>query len=247
VNHNAPLPAQSKGMIMGQDINITGKDGTFGGYLATPASGKGPGVVIIQEIFGVNPWVRSVADWYAGHGFMSLALDLFWRIKPGVVLDPTKDDELKAGFDYYGKFNVETGVEDVQSAITTLRGLPGCTGKVGHMGFCLGGLLTYLAAARTDSDAASSYYGGGINTKLDEVATITKPTILHIAGDDEYIPAAAQEKIKDGVKGNPNITVYVYPGTQHAFCRSTDPRHYDAAACTLAHGRTLELFKKSLA
>ena len=232
---------------MGKDIDITGKDGTFGGYLATPASGSGPGIVIVQEIFGVNPWVRSVADWYAAQGYMALALDLFWRIKPGIILDPTKDDELKVGFDCYGKFNAETSVEDIQATITTLRELPGCSGKVGHTGFCLGGLLTYLAAARTDSDAAASYYGGGINNSLGEIPKIAKPTVLHLAGDDEYIPAAAQEAIKDGVKSNPNIAVYVYPGTQHAFCRANDPRHYDAAACNLAHSRSLEMFKKALA
>ena len=233
--------------MAGKDITINGKDGSFGGYLATPASGKGPGVVVIQEIFGVNPWVRSVTDWYASQGYMALALDLFWRMKPGVILDPMKDDEMKQGFDYYGKFDVDKGVEDVQTTITTLRGLPGCTGKVGHLGFCLGGLVSYLAAARTDTDACASYYGGGLNTKLDEVPEIKKPTILHLAGDDNYIPAEAQEQIKAAVKSNPQIEVYVYPGTAHAFCRANDPRHYNAEACTLAHSRTVDLFKKALA
>ncbi len=233
--------------MAGKDITITGKDGAFGGYLATPASGKGPGVVVIQEIFGVNPWVRSVTDWYASQGYMALALDLFWRMKPGVMLDPMKDDEMKQGFDYYGKFNIDKGVEDVQTTITTLRGLPGCTGKVGHLGFCLGGLVSYLAAARTDTDACASYYGGGMDGKLGEAAKIKKPTILHLAGDDNYIPAPAQEKIKAAVKSNPQISVYIYPGTQHAFCRSNDPRHYNAEAASLAHSRTVDLFKKALA
>jgi carboxymethylenebutenolidase len=233
--------------MTGKNITITGKDGTFGGYLATPAGGKGPGVVIIQEIFGVNPWVRSVADWYAVQGYVAIAPDLFWRMQPGVILDPMKNEELKQGFEYYGKFNVDKGVEDIQATITTLRGIEGCSGKVGHLGFCLGGLVAYLTAARTDSDACSSYYGGGINTKLEEVANIKKPTILHLAGDDEYIPADAQEKIKSATSSNPNISVYVYPGTQHAFCRANDPRHYNAAACTVAHSRTVDLFKKALA
>jgi carboxymethylenebutenolidase len=233
--------------MAGKDITITGKDGDFSGYLATPASGKGPGVVIIQEIFGVNPWVRSVADWYAGQGYMALALDLFWRIKPGVQLDPTKDAEFKEGFGYYQQFNLDKGVEDIQTTITTLRNMPGCTGKVGNLGFCLGGLLSFLTAARTDTDACSSYYGGGINTMLGEAAKIKKPTLLHLAGNDDYIPAEAQAAIQDGVKGNANITVHVYPGTAHGFCRDTDPRHHDAAARTLAHGRTIELFKTALA
>ena len=230
-----------------KDITFTGKDGSFGGYLATPGNGKGPGVVIIQEIFGINPWVRSVTDWYAGQGYMALALDLFWRIKPGVQLDPTKEAEFKTAFEYYNKFSVDKGVEDIQTTIATLRSLPGCSGKVGNLGFCLGGLLSYLAAARTDTDASASYYGGGINTKLAEAAKIKKPTLLHLAGSDDYIPAPAQEEIKQGVKSHPQITVHVYPGTAHGFCRDIDPRHYNAAACKLAHGRTLDLFKKALA
>jgi carboxymethylenebutenolidase len=233
--------------MAGKDITITGKDGTFGGYLATPASGKGPGVVIIQEIFGVNPWVRSVADWYAGQGYMALAPDLFWRSKPNIQLNPTIESEFKEGFGYYQQFSVDKGVEDIQATIDTLRKMPGGTGKVGNLGFCLGGLLSYLTAARTDTDACSSYYGGGINTMLAEAGKIKKPTILHLAGNDDYIPADAQAAIKDGTKANSNITVYVYPGTHHGFCRDTDPRHYDADACKTAHGRTLELFKKALA
>ncbi len=233
--------------MAGKDITITGSDGSFGGYLAAPAGGKGPGVVIIQEIFGVNPWVRSVTDWFASQGYMALALDLFWRLKPGIQLDPTKEAEFKTGLEYYGKFSVDKGVEDIQTTISTLRKLPGCTGKVGHLGFCLGGLLSYLAAARTDSDACASYYGGGINTMLGEAAKIKKPTLLHLAGNDDYIPAAAQEQIKAGVKDNPQVTVHVYPGTAHGFCRDIDAKHYDAAACKLAHGRTLDLFKKALA
>lgn len=227
-------------------ITIAGADGAFGGYLAAPASGKGPGIVVIQEIFGINPWIRTVTDWYASQGYMALALDLFWRIQPGVQLDPTKDAEFKQGLDLYGKLDFAKALEDIQTTITTLRALPGCSGKVGHLGFCLGGLLTFLAAASTDSNAASSYYGGGINTKLDLIPAIKIPTLVHLAGDDDYIPPAAQEQVKAAAKSNPNISVHVYPGTHHGFCRSADPRHYNAAAADLAHSRTLELFKTAL-
>jgi len=233
--------------MAGKDITITGKDGSFGGYLSSPASGKGPGVLVIQEIFGINPWVRGICDWYASQGYIALAPDLFWRLKPGIQLDPMKDADFKQGLDYMGKFNFDQGVGDIQTTITTLRTSPGSTGKVGHIGFCMGGFLAFLTAARTDSDAGACYYGGGTHSVLGEAPKIKKPTVLHFAGNDEYMPIAAQEQIKDAVKGNPNVTVYVYPGTAHGFCRSTDPRHYDAAACTLAHSRTLDLFKKALA
>jgi carboxymethylenebutenolidase len=232
---------------MGKEISISGKDGSFMGYLATPASGKGPGVVVIQEVFGINPWMRSVTDWYASQGYMALALDLFWRLKPGIQLDPMKDAEFKQALDYYGQFNVDKGVEDIQATITHLRKTPGCNGKVGNLGFCLGGLLSFLTAARTDTDASSSYYGGGVNTKLDEASKIKKPTLVHLAGNDDYIPKPAQDQIVAGLKDNKNVTVHIYPGTAHGFCRETDPRHYNADACKLAHGRTLELFKKALA
>lgn len=233
--------------MTGKDITINGKDGSFTGYLAAPPSGKGPGIVVIQEIFGVNPWVRSVADWYAAQGFMALAPDIFWRMKPGVQLDPTVDAQLQEGFGYYQKFDVDKGVEDIQATIDTLRRLPGCTGKVGNLGFCLGGLLSYLTATRTDTDASASYYGGGINTKLDEVAKIKAPTILHLAGSDSYIPQDAIDAIRAAVRDKSNISLHVYPGMPHAFCRANDPRHFNAEACALAHGRSVDLFRSALA
>ncbi len=232
---------------MGQDITVSGNDGSFGGYLATPASGKGPAVVVIQEIFGVNPWVRSVADMMAAQGYIAVAPDLFWRIAPGVQLDPTKPDEQKRGFELYGKYDFEKALADIQSTMTYLRTAPGASGKVGNMGFCAGGLLSYLCAARTDTDASSSYYGGGISGKLDLMEKIKKPTLLHLAGVDDFVPTEAQVKIKEAAAGNPNVTVYDYPGVHHGFCRDIDPRNYDAAACTLAHSRTLALFKSALA
>ncbi len=232
---------------MGKDITISGKDGAFGGYLATPASGTGPAVVVIQEIFGVNPWVRSVADMMAAEGYMTLAPDLFWRIAPGIQLDPTKPDEKKHAFALYGKYDFDKALEDIQSTMTHLRGLPGSSGKVGAMGFCAGGLLTYMAAARSDGDAFSSYYGGGINGKLDLMGQIKKPTLLHLAAIDDFVPAEAQAKISDAAAGNANVTVHVYPGVHHGFCRVPDPSVYDAGACQLAHGRTFELFNKHLA
>lgn len=232
--------------MSGKDITIEGKDGSFTGYLAVPESGTGPGVVIIQEIFGINPWIREVADRYAAQGYIALAPDLFWRIKPGIQLDPTVEAEFREGLDYYGRFDVDKGVQDIQAAITVLRGMKGCTGKVGNLGFCLGGFLSYLTAARTDTDASASYYGGGIHTKLDEAANIRTPTLLHLAGNDSFVPQEALDAIVTGVQGHGAITVHVYPGMPHAFCRAHDPRHYNAEACALAHQRTLELFKGAL-
>jgi len=232
--------------MAGSTISIKGKDGDFGGYLSMPPKG-GPGVVVIQEIFGINTWVRTVCDMMARNGFVALAPDLFWRLKPGVELHPYYPEDFQVGLDYYGKFNAEKGVEDIQAAITTLRGTKGCTGKVGNMGFCLGGTLSYLSGARTDTDASSGYYGVGIENLLGEVPKIKKPMLINIAGADPYAPQEAVDKIQAAVKSNPNITVHVYPGLDHGFCRDTDPNHYNAEGAKLAHGRTIELFKKALA
>ena len=232
--------------MSGTEIQISTGDGDMMGYLATPASGSGPGVVVIQEVFGVNPWLRQVCDWLAGEGYMALAPDLFWRLQPGVQLDPTQEEEFQQALDLYGKFDVEAGVKDIQASITHLRGLDGCSGKVGTTGFCLGGLLAYLTATRTDSDAASAYYGVGIEGMLGESGNIKVPTLLHIAGADAFVPPEAAAQVRDGLAGHAQVTIHDYPGLGHGFCRETDPSHYDAVGAEAANGRTLELFKSAL-
>jgi carboxymethylenebutenolidase len=232
--------------MSGSTISIKGTDGTFSGYLSMPPKG-GPGVVVIQEIFGVNTWVRSVCDMFAREGFVALAPDLFWRIKPHVELHPVFEEDFNEAVEgYYKKFDVDKGMQDIQAAITTLRGVKGCTGKVGNIGFCLGGLLSYLAATRTDADASSSYYGVGIDGKLDEAAKIKKLLQLHIAGADPYVPAEALAKIQAAVKGKSGVEVLVYPGLDHGFARDTDAKHYSAEGTKQAHGRTLAMFRTAL-
>lgn len=232
---------------MGKDITVSGKDGAFGGYLAMPSSGRGPAVVVIQEVFGINKWVRSVADMLAAEGYIALAPDLFWRIAPGIRLDPAKPEEFQKGLELYGKYDFDKALQDILATIAHLRTAPGATGKVGSIGFCAGGLLSYMCAAADGADANASYYGGGINGKLDLMGQIKKPTLLHLAGVDDFMPTEAQDKIKNAAARNPAVTVHVYPGVHHGFCRDIDPRNYDAAACKLAHSRTLSLFKEALA
>lgn len=231
---------------MGQDITIQGKDGNFGGYLAKPASGTGPGVVVIQEIFGVNAFVRATADWLASEGFMALAPDLFWRIEPGIQLTDQSEAHWARAFECYKAFDVAKGVEDIQATVTALRGIQGCTGKVGATGYCLGGLLAYLTATRTDADAAVGYYGVGIEGMLDEAKAIAKPLILHIACEDGFVNKDAQAAVHKGLDGNPHVTIHDYAGQDHAFARMGG-EHYDKASADLANGRTLSLFRSALA
>lgn len=231
--------------MAGQDVTINGEDGNFSAYLAAPASGRGPGIVVIQEIFGVNAVMRGVADALAARGYFALCPDLFWRIEPGVQITDKTDAEWKKAFDLMGKFNPDTGVKDIQSTIDHLRKLNGCTGKVGAVGYCLGGLLAYLTACRTDSDASVGYYGVNIHQKLDEAKNIKKPLMLHIAEKDQFVPPPAQKQIIDGLSGNPHVTIHTYPEMDHAFAREGGA-HYDHACAELANGRTQTFFRQHL-
>jgi carboxymethylenebutenolidase len=231
--------------MAGRDITISGADGTFSGYLATPSSGRGPGIVVVQEIFGVNPAMRDLVDGFAAHGYLALAPDLFWRLEPGVQLTDKTDAEWKRAFDLMGRFDPDRGVADIQAAIDTLRVQSGCTGKVGTVGYCLGGLLAFLTATRTNTDAAVGYYGVNIHEKLGEAKNIKKPLMLHIAGKDQFVPPEAQKKIQDGLRGNPLVTLHLYPEMDHAFAR-VGGAHYDKACADLANGRTSTFFRQHL-
>lgn len=224
---------------MGQSVTIQGKDGAFGGYLATPPSGSGPGIVVIQEIFGINDVMRQLSDRLAAQGYVALAPDLFWRLKPGIQLSDKTDAEWKEALDLMGRFDRDKGVEDIQATITHLRGLS--SGKVGAVGYCLGGLLAYLTAARTDSDATVGYYGVNIPNYLDEAGNIKKPLLLHIAAEDGFVSKAAQARMLAGLKDNPLVTAFTYPGVDHAFARPGG-KNFDTGAADLANSRTDTFF-----
>ena len=227
------------------DITITGKDGTFSGYLAKPASGKGPGILLIQEIFGVNKVMRDLADGFAASGYVVLCPDLFWRQEPGIQITDKTEAEWQHAFKLYQGFNEAKGVEDLQTTLAVLRKTEGCTGKVGSVGYCLGGKLAYLMATRSDADANVGYYGVGIEGALEEAKNIKKPLMLHVAEKDQFCPPEAQAKIKAALSDNSHVTLYSYAGCDHAFAR-VGGAHYDKAAADTANERTAAFFKKSL-
>ncbi len=232
---------------MAEWIDITALDGSgsFKAYHAAPASGPAPVVVVIQEIFGVNAGIQTICDRWAANGFHAIAPDMFWRQQPGVVLTDKTENEWQQAFGFYQGFNVDKGIEDIEAAIRAGRTLPDTNGKVGVSGYCLGGLLTYLAATRTDADAGSSYYGGGIDGRLSESHAIARPLMLHLAMEDEYINAEAQAKIHGALDGHPRVTIHDYPGVDHAFARINGIHRNDAAA-DLADQRTLAFFREHL-
>jgi carboxymethylenebutenolidase len=228
------------------ELTIRAADGGgFSGYLATPKSGKGPGILVIQEIFWVNKVMRDIADGFAAQGYAALCPDLFWRQEPGIqITDRTKEEWARA-FQLYQGFDEAKGVDDLKATLAHLRKLPACTGKVGAVGYCLGGKLAYLMATRSDVECSVGYYGVGIDKALDEAGKIARPLMLHIAEQDEYCPPAAQQAIKAALGKNARVTIHSYPGVDHAFARNGG-EHYDKAAAESANKRTADFFKQHL-
>ena len=229
------------------EVTIRASDGSgsFKAYLATPKSGKGPGILLIQEIFGINKVMRDLADGYAARGYTVMCPDLFWRQEPGVdITDQTKAEWDKA-FKLFQGFDTDKGVDDLKATLAALRGHAASTGKAGAVGYCLGGKLAYLMAARSDSDANVGYYAVGLADLLDEAKNIRKPLLLHVANKDQFVPPEAQAKVKAALQGNAQVTLCDYAQQDHAFAR-LGGEHYDKAAADLANQRTADFFKKHL-
>lgn len=231
---------------MGEHVTIKTTDGEFAAYVAHPAKATAPAVVVIQEIFGVNQVMRDITDGLAGQGYLAICPDLFWRIEPGIDITDSTQADMNRAFELYNAFDTDKGVEDIQATIDHIRADPGCSGKVGAVGFCLGGLLAYLTAARTDADASVAYYGVGIEKNLVEVEKLARPLLLHIAEEDGFVPKEAQQLIIASLKDHPQIEIHTYPGRDHAFARPGG-QNYDEADAKLAGGRSLAFFAKALA
>lgn len=228
------------------DIKIKSLEGKeFGAYCAMPEGGQGPGMIVIQEIFGVNANMRKICDDYAAKGYIAVAPDLFWRQQPNVQLTDKTPAEWDEAMDLMKGFNVEAGVRDLLSTVAAVRSMKGCSGKVGAVGFCLGGKLAFLMATRSDIDATVSYYGVELDKYLDEVHDIRMPLILHMAALDKYADEKVRAKIIKTTSRNPAITVYVYEGVDHAFAR-INGQNYNKEAADLANQRTFDFFAKHL-
>lgn len=229
----------------GKVVHVTGHDGAFSAYLASPEGAPRAGVVVIQEIFGVNAVMRETADAYAAQGYVAICPDLFWRIEPNVQLTDKSEAEWNRAFELMNAFDPDKGVDDIDATIDYLRDQIGVK-KVGAVGYCLGGMLAYLTAARTDVDASVAYYGVSLDKRLEEAEKLAQPLLLHIAGKDRFVPPAAQEVIKAGLHNHPQVTINTYDAQDHAFARQGGA-HYDAAAAELANRRTADFFREHLA
>jgi carboxymethylenebutenolidase len=210
--------------------------GKYGAYLSLPPAGKGPGLVLFQEIFGVNRHIRAVADQYALDGFVVLAPDLFWRDAPRVELGYEGADRERALVLMKGA-DPKLLAEDVKTTVAALRARPELAGKVGAVGYCMGGRLAYIAAATAGVDAASSFYGGGIQDQLERAASISCPMQFHYGAKDTAIPMEAVEKVKAAFAGK-KAEFWIYPDAGHGF-NCWDRASYHPASAALGHGRTL--------
>ena len=228
-----------------ESMTITSADGAFSAYVAKPAQDKAPAIVVLQEIFGVNAVMRGVCDTLATQGYLAICPDLFWRIEPGIDITDQSEAEWKRAFELFNAFDVEQGVADIAATIDAVRARPDVNGKVGAVGYCLGGLLAYLTATRTDSDASVSYYGVGIEKYTAEADKLARPLLLHIAEEDQFTPKPVQELILTALKNHPQIEIHTYPGRDHAFARPGG-EHYHAEDAALAEARSLAFLHQNL-
>ena len=228
---------------MMNQITVHGQDGTFAAYIARPKTSPAPAVVVLQEVFGVNADIRRHCDELAEQGFVAIAPDLFWRQEPGVDLNVTSEDDWQHGLRLYQAYDRDAGVKDIKETIDAVRKLPECNGKVALLGYCLGALMVFMTAVRNDGiDAAVWYHGGDTEKYLGEVDGLTAPLLMHLAEEDEFISKAAQAEIKAALAKKPHTTVYSYAAQNHAFSRHNGA-HYNAAAATLANGRTSQFLR----
>ena len=218
---------------------------TIPAYIARPAGPAKAAIIVIPEIFGVNPGIRQKCDTWASDGYLAIAPDIFWRFAPGIELDPDVPDQLQEAFGYFGQYDPDLGVQDIEAAIRHIRGTEG-VGKVGLVGYCLGGRMAYMAAARTDIDASVGYYGVMIDQMLGESHAIAKPLMLHIPTADHFVGPEAQAAIHAGLDSHPKVTLHDYEGLDHGFAAEMGDRR-DEAGAQLADSRTRAFLAANLA
>lgn len=209
-------------------------------YVARP-DGKARGAIIVyQEIFGVNPGIRKMADEWASRGYLAVAPDVFWRQQPGVEFDADVPDQFQQAIAMMMKHDFDQGIADVEAVIHWIRSEQGVT-NVGFVGFCMGGRVAYMAATRTDIDASVGYYGVMINQMLGEKHAIARPLMLHIPTADGFVPPEAQLAIHQGLDDHPKVTLHDYEGMDHGFAAQSGSRRMEDAA-QLADARTAAFF-----
>lgn len=231
-------------MSLNETIPTLEGDASFGAYLARPEGTPRAAIIVIQEIFGVNPGIRRKCDKLAAEGYLALAPDLFWRLQPGFEADPDIESEFQTALEMMGRFDQDLAIRDIEACIHHIRRTLGIA-KVGCVGYCLGGRLAFLAAARTDIDASVGYYGVSIDGLLGEKHAIANPLMLHIPTADGFVPRETQAAMHAGLDDHPKVTLYDYEGLDHGFATEMGKRRVEEAA-QLADRRTAAFFAEHL-
>jgi|SRR5579872_5381727 len=223
--------------------------GQFAGHTVVPDAGSGPGLLVIQEIFGVSPYIREVCDRVAALGYVAMAPDLYWRIAPGVSIDEQDPDALQQGLGYGGRLDFEAAVGDAVAALQHLRGLPevaAAGGRAGVMGFCLGGGISYRVAAAADPDCAISYYGSAVPDALGLAGQIACPILFHFGLEDQYLNRERQAAVQKAFAGNPLAEFHHHEGAGHAFDNHNSAMFSHPEAAAAAWGQTRAFLRERL-
>jgi len=218
--------------------------GDFEAWLATPASGRGPGLIVLAEIYNANDWVRSVVERYAAQGFVAIAPDLYWRQQQGVYLPYTPEGQ-QQGRAMGAAMDLPLFIEDLRACTQWLRQRPECAGRVGTVGFCLGGKLVWLGLSQHAVDAGVAYYAVQLADHLDTAKTINSPLLMHFGSLDHRVPPDLYETVRGRLAGKPNTHTYWYEGADHGFDRDGYPPYHPEAA-SLARQRTLDFLVQHL-
>lgn len=223
-------------------------EGEFFAYVAAPDGAPRAAIIVIPEIFGINPGIRQKCDKLAAEGYLAVAPEIFWRFAPGVELDPDVPEQMEQALGYFGQYDPNEGVKDIEATIHAIRaGIEGYAPvqKVGAVGYCLGGKLAYMTAARTDIDASVGYYGVMIDQMLNEKNAIAKPLMLHIPTKDGFVSPEAQKAMHEGLDDHPRVTLHDYEGLDHGFATEMGDRRNEEGA-KLADSRTAAFFAEHL-
>jgi carboxymethylenebutenolidase len=225
--------------------SIAVDDGRFDLTVWLPERGRGPGLLLIQEIFGVGPYIRSVAEDLARLGYVVGAPDLFWRLRPGWQAEHTEDG-IKQSMGLVSRFDADKGVADLAAALDHLSGLPEVTGAVGAIGFCLGGSMAYALGARAKPAAIVSFYGSNVPGSLDLIAAIECPVQFHFGGSDAYIPRDQVAAVERAVADRPHMEIHVQEEAGHAFHNHVAPMFSQPEPAARAWRLTVDFLARTL-